>query len=654
MNASDYERFKHTFEAAHGQQHDSPFSELATGRIDFPAIQYCLEAWQHNSDQADPFLHKTHVWLQSKVDPERIENDSKIPDSYIDGLRELGCLSARIPEQYGGLGLSQCRYSRLLEKLGSRSEVLALVVSVQQLGVAQGLLSVQKLERTPEQKQRGELLRNKYLKLLAGNAIGAFCLTTPETGSDPSRLQTLAKASVDGSYFELSGDWSIGGKLFTTLGPIADLYIMLAVVVYPGEDITQLDLRKRITAFIVEREYPGISVKPLSFCGWHGLPNAAIKLDKVQIPKENIIGEIGDGLKIAFMNLGSGRINISAISLGMMKHLGRVARWWGVERVQGGKSIGEHELNTEQLVNMNAVTYACESFLQFVSALADQANVDIRLEAAMLKLFTSHALVEIADETLQLRGGRGYESYQSQASRGETAVAVERLFRSARMMKIGEGGSNVLKLYIMRCLLNRQLQDYKKITDPKTPQLQRLVNFIKVSLRFMKVYFHSAKVPTENIPLTLIHHLRYVGKAQSRLKRLILIRITIEFLNHYCHIAKQILLKRPEQQLPKPETLFEQRQVLLGHSAEIAMLLSVMAVTCQRAVKDGSAAAITLADEFCNRARQEISIHRMKIKNHDLKRSDKVGKVGEKIMQGDYAAILEENIICEDLPNIRH
>ncbi len=653
MNVSDYERFKNTFESAHGQQQPSPFSKLLTGQIDYSAIIHCLDDWKNNTDKTDPLLNKLHDWLESDVDPERIENDAQIPDAYMQGLRKSDCLRARIPQQYGGLGLSQCRYSQLLEKLGSRSEVLALVVSVQQLGVAQGLLSSQKLERKPEQQQHGEALRNKYLKQLASSAIGAFCLTTPETGSDPSRLQTIASASADGSYFELSGDWSIGGKLFTTLGTIADLYIMLAVVAYPGEDITKLDPRKRITAFIVEREYPGITVKPLSFCGWHGLPNAAIKLDKVRIPKENIVGEVGDGLKIAFMNLGSGRINISAISLGIMKHLARVSRWWGVERVQGGKPIGEHELNTEQLVAMNASIYACEAFLQFVSALADQATADIRLEAAMLKLFSSHALVDTADETLQLRGGRGYESYTSQASRGDTAIAVERLFRSARMMKIGEGGSNVLKLYIMRCLLNDLLKDYKKIADQKTPLVQRLTHLIKVGASYAKSYFLSSKIPPA-ASQALSQHMNYIGKTQRCLKRIIISKITAEFLNYYCQIGMNYFLKRPVQHIPKPENSFEQHQVLLGYCTEIAMLLSVMMVTCLRASKDANPEAIELADEFCTRAQEKIAIQRINIENYPLKRGATVNRLGEKIMHGDYADILEQNIVCENLPNIRH
>ena len=650
MNESKYERFKNTFESAHGQQKQSPFSQLLTGKIDYPVINQCLSDWNNNTDDPDPLLSKLNDWLASEVDPERIENASKIPDTYWQGLRDTDCLRAKIPKQYGGLGLSQCQYCRLLEKLASRSEVLALVVSVQQLGVAQGLLSVQKLEREPDQRQRGENLRNKYLKQLATDALGAFSLTTAETGSDPSGLQTIARVSSDGGYFELSGDWSLGGKLFTTLGTIADIYIMLAVVVYKGEDIGNVDPRKRITAFIVERAYAGITVKPLTFCGWHGLPNAAIKLDNVKIPKENIVGEVGDGLKIAFMNLGSGRINISAISLAMMKRLGRVSRWWAVERVQGGKSIGEHELNTEQLVNMNATIYACESYLQFVSALADQTDSEFRLEAAMLKLFSSHALIDIADETLQLRGGRGYETYASQAGRGDTAVAVERLFRSARMMKIGEGGSNVIKLYIMRCLLNDLLIDAKNIANGFIGT--RVYNLLKFVTKYARDYWFATKCSQQNFPSALYKHLQYIHKAQRGLQRVLLIRIVAQYLVYYRRTTLNYFQKNSEL-IAKPQIQFEQEQLLLGHCAQIAMLLSVMTVTCQRAKQDKSSEAIELADEFCIRSLEQISICFIKINNHHWARSHTINRLGAKIMQGGYADILEQNSVREKLPNIR-
>lgn len=665
--SSDYIRFRETIESAHGEQSPSPLAKLLAGHIDYSVISDCLDQSDGEGRQTDSMLEGIHQWLVNDVDPEKIEADEKIPAAYLNGLRKLGCMRARIPVAYGGLGVSQYKFSRILELIASHSEVLALVVSVQQLGVAQGLLSSKKLEvqRPLDELARSEKLRTKYLKDLAKSATGAFCLTTPETGSDPSRLQTTATASPDGTYFLLNGTWKIGGKLYTTLGTIADVYIMLAVVLYPDEEIGKVDPRERITAFIVDRKTPGLSVKQLQFCGWRGLPNAAINLDDVRVPAENRVGQIGDGLKIAFMNLGSGRVNVAAICLGMMKQLEQIARWWGLERVQGGKPVGEHALNRVHLVNMNASIYAVESFLGFVAAFTDRPGSDIRLEAAMLKLFASQTLVEIADETLQLRGGRGYETYASQKQRGETAVAVERLYRSARMMKIGEGGANVLLLYIMRCLLDQPLSDYKKIFGVDKRVSTKVRELTALGIRYLGYCFLFKSVANEERPRKLRTHLRYLVKANRRLNRLVYGKIAGETLNYSWRIVKkhvtsvfnhgkatdrQAEARSPPENITKPEDSFEQRQVLLGHFAHIAMYLSVMTVTCQRAAKDPNPGAVELADAFCKRARCLIAFHYLSIthSSNDVERQQSV--IGKKIMRSGYAGLVEEGVVKKDLP----
>ena len=162
MVESNYERFKKTFEFSHGQQGNSPFSELLTGKINYSAINSYLSHWKKATDD-DSLLERLHDWLVVDVDPERIENSSKIPDSYLNELRAFGCLRAKIPKEYGGLGLSQCQYSKLLEELGSRSEVLALVVSVQQLGVAQGLLSLKNWSETRDNSNRMKFYEKNIL-----------------------------------------------------------------------------------------------------------------------------------------------------------------------------------------------------------------------------------------------------------------------------------------------------------------------------------------------------------------------------------------------------------------------------------------------------------------------------------------------------------
>lgn len=271
----------------------------------------------------------------------------------------------------------------------------------------------------------------------------------------------------------------------------------------------------------------------------------------------------------------------------------------------------------------------------------------------MLKLFSSHTLVDIADETLQLRGGRGYESYVSQASRGDTAVAVERLFRSARMMKIGEGGSNVLKLYIMRCLLNDFLKEYEKIVNRSLSLVSRIISLVKVIGHYAKGYLFPTRSSEQNRSSPLYLHMRYVLKAQQGLKRLLMVKFITQYLIYYQIIVVSYFQKYPRQDITKPRVRIEQQQVVLGYSAEIAMLLSVMTVTCQRAAQGESPHAIALADEFCIRARDQIAIYFIKIKKHRQARSSTINELGAKIMRGDYADLLEQNIVREHLPNIR-
>ncbi len=651
MNQTEYRHFKEIFDDAHRQPVSSPYSPLLLGLVNHEEISNCLKHWHAETGKKDPLLESIDPWLCDEVDPEKIEKDAKVPEVYLHRLRSLGCMRARIPRKYGGLGLSQCRFSRLLEKLSSWSEVLALIVSVQQLGVAQGLLSLKKLEsQNGGLSPASEELCSHYLRRLSEDATGAFCLTTAETGSDPSRLQTIAMLSGQHDYYVLSGNWEKGGKLFTTLGTIADIYIMLAVVLYPGEQLDRINPRNRITAFIVDRETPGIEIKSLRFCGWHGLPNAAIKLDGVRIPKRNQVGEIGHGLKIAFMNLGSGRINVAAIALGMMKQLERVARWWSVERVQGGKPIGEHALNTKQLVEMNATVYATEAFLQFVSAYADQSNADYRLEAAMLKLFSSHALVDIADETLQLRGGRGYETYASQKLRGETPIPVERLFRSARMMKIGEGGSNILKLYIMRCLFDELLQYSQQSTNKASlrENLYRSVNISKIFLRSLMKSDSSRQ--NCDCPPEIRRHLKFIDK-KTRYFKYLLVRI---ILGEYIRYYYRVFTKSSRAETPlKPEQQLEGQQVLLGYCAQIATLLSVMTATCRRAIEDADQSGIILADEYCLLAGAQISTLFQQLKMNTAKRQRVLTRRGRQIMLGKFAGHVEKNIVPFDLPRVK-
>ena len=648
--ASEYSQYRQILEDSHERMRRSPFSDFLEDGIDFNSIAFESKT----SDAAEEeLLAEVGDWLRECVDPETIETDAKVPDEYLTQLRDLGCFRARIPPEYGGLGLSQFGFVRLLELIASRSEVLALMVSVQQLGVIQSLLSEKELDlgRSDGNPSRGEALRRKYLPWLADSALGAFCLTTPEAGSDPGRLQTIARSSPDGETFTLSGTWRQGGKLFTTLGTIADCYLMLAVVLYPGENPDSIDSRGRITAFLVDRKTPGITTKALTFCGWRGLPNAAIQLEEVRVESRNRVGGVGDGLKIAFKNLASGRINIAGICLGMMKQLEQSARWWGLRRVQGGKPIGEHALNTESLLNMAASVYAVESYTRFVAALADCPGSDVRLEAAILKLFSSEALIQTADDALQIRGGRGYETYASQSQRGEFPLPVERLYRSARMMRIGEGGANVLLLYIIRCLLDSLIVDYQSLVRGREGMLSTAKRALRFCPRFLKGALSRKKLNSEFDSHPLRHQFGFIERNRRRLLRQFYLEILREGWSYCCkRVWKVLRFGHSSDDLPTPDQSFEQRQVLLGHFTGIAMQLSVMAVTLVRAARESDEHGMELATQYCILARQKIAVHFLKISMSSKKEERQTRIRGQKLMSGGYAEKIEQGIVPLDLP----
>lgn len=640
-----YRRFRETVEAAGGTPVRSPYTTLCSGKTDWSLIRRCLQETGNRVRCDKTWLDQLREWLKSSVDAEKIEILQQIPAEYFDGLRALGCLRARIPRRYGGLGLAQYDFAAALALIASHSEVLALVTSVQQLGVPQGLLSAQRLEsgRSKQERWQGEVLREKYLQALAADSIGAFCLTTAETGSDPAKLQTVARQCESGRAYRLEGDWGHGGKLYTTLGTVADVYLMLAVVLYPGESVADVDPGRRITAFIVDRTLAGISVRPLDFCGFRGLPNAAIRLDRVRVPVGNRVGRVGEGLKIAFMNLATGRINLSAICLGMSRRLLAVARVWGKQRVQGGRRIGYHALNTRILTRMAASTYALDACVRYVSGLADRGDSDIRLEAAMLKLFASMTVIETADSTLQLRGGRGYETFASQQRRGECGAPVERLYRSARLMTIGEGGSNVLMLYIMRCLLDPVVRDYQAVSAGRGSRRASAVAVCRMGLRMLNAFLPRAGRYRSSPERKLNRHFAYLRSAERRFAR----RLHARMLAGAARGMTDVI-RRPRKQEPDSLDLaesLEHDQVLLGHYAMIATWLWVMTVCCLQTEQAGDSRHQELADEFCDLARESVAVQYLRI---DLWTSSARGKTtrrGHALLRGRFSAITEQDIV---------
>src|SRR3954449_1105187 len=381
-------------------------------------------------EKGEAFLEKLRTFLVESVDPLQIERDAKIPDEVIDGLKELGALGMKVPEQYGGLGLSQVYYNRALALAGTWSSALSTLLSAHQsIGVSQPLMSF----GSEEQKQ-------KWLPLVAKDHISAFLLTEPDVGSDPARLGATAEP-VEGGY-KINGR-----KLWATNGAIADIVVVMAKA--PGG----------ISAFVLSTDADGVTVTNRNqFMGLRGIENSVTLLEDVFVSEENLIGREGQGLKIALTTLNTGRLALPAICVGTAKYATKIAREWANERVQWGQPVGRHDAVAQKIAFIAATAFGLEAMLDVASRLADEKRSDIRIEAAIAKLYGSELGWKVANELIQVRGGRGYEKAESLAARGEKPIPVEQLMRDMRINRIFEGSTEIMHLAIAREAVDQHLQ----------------------------------------------------------------------------------------------------------------------------------------------------------------------------------------------------
>ena len=271
---------------------------------------------------------------------------------------------------------------------------------------------------------------SSYLPRCARGEISAFLLTEPDVGSDPARLGTTAVPSADGSEYVLDGV-----KLWTTNGVVADLLVVMARVPKGGGAH-----RGGITAFVVEADADGITVENRNaFMGLRGLENGVTRFHEVRVPAANRIGQEGQGLKIALTTLNTGRLSLPASCAAAGKLALRSPGSGRGERVQWGRPVGEHEAVATKIAFIAATGYALEAVVDLSSQMADDKRSDIRIEAALAKLYCSEMAWQIADELVQIRGGRGYETAASLAARGERGVPAEQMLRDMRINRIFEG-----------------------------------------------------------------------------------------------------------------------------------------------------------------------------------------------------------------------
>ncbi|HEY4597126.1 MAG TPA: acyl-CoA dehydrogenase family protein, partial [Thermoanaerobaculia bacterium] len=545
------------------------------------------------------FYNAVREFMRDQVDPVEIDTTGEYPDHVVDGLRKLGAFGMKIPKKYGGLGFTNVEYQKVMQLLGSIDGNLSALLSAHQsIGVPQ-----------PLKLFGSDALKKKYLPRCAAGDISAFALTEPQVGSDPARVQTSAEKTPEGDYV-LNGE-----KLWCTNGTIAKLLVVMA------RDAKS----KKISAFVVEVNWPGVKIEHrCHFMGLRALANAVISFKNVRIPAENLIGEEGRGLKIALTTLNDGRLSIPNGSVGTSKLCLEICRTWASERVQWGRPVGKHEAIAHKIADMAATTFAMESIVALATEMSDRGGYDIRLEAAACKEWNSDRTWEIVDDTMQIRGGRGYETATSLKARGEAPIPVEQLMRDYRINKIFEGSSEIMHLFMAREAVDKHLQVAGAMIDPEKSVAEKLADLPKISA------FYASWYPTRWLGWgqwprytefgALATHLRFVERNTRRLSRQIF----------HGMIAYQGKLQN--------------KQAFLFRLVDVANELFAIAasVTRAHAMEEAghkeAANAAELADLFCRNGRRKV----LRL-FHELWANDDVRKykVALRVLDGQHAWLEE-------------
>lgn len=524
--------------------------------------------------RADAFIATLATFLRENVDADAIDRTGEIPDAVMAGLARLGVYGLKVPRTYGGLGFSQTTYCRACMLIASHCMNTFAHVSVHQsVGVPQPLM----LFGTEEQKRA-------FLPRVARGELSAFALTERGVGSDPARLTTTAEP--DGDDFVLNGE-----KLWCSNGTRARLLIVAAKT--PSK-IVDGKPRTQITTFVVEADSPGIEVvHRCQFMGLHALYNGVIRFTNVRVPRACIVGGEGRGLKVALSTLNAGRLSIPAASIGMAKKALAIARQWSGERVQWGVPIGRHAAIAEKIRWIAAHAFAMEAMLWVTSRIVDRdKHADIRLEAAICKLWGTEKAWQCLDHVMQIRGGRGYETVASLAARGERPDPVERLMRDNRVTTIFEGSSEIMRLFIMREALDPHLKIAGVALNTERAGRERIASAAR-ALRFYAGWYPRQWLPLagpvpDDLHPRLRAHLTRVATLSRRMAR------------------------RLFHQMAKFGPKLERRQVLLGRFADIGGDLFALTAACVHAqVRMGEGEpeekVLMLVDDFAAQAGARIA-----------------------------------------------
>ncbi|MBX3179029.1 MAG: acyl-CoA dehydrogenase family protein [Candidatus Hydrogenedentes bacterium] len=587
-------------------------AELFKGNFEWNHIHPFPLQSEEDRKIGDDYIETLRAVLEKHIDPSDVDRTGLIPAEGLKALAEVGAYGMKIPAEYGGLGLSQTNYSRACAFISSYcASTAAGITAHQSIGVPQPL----KLFGTEEQKK-------KYLPRLAKGAVSAFALTEPGVGSDPAKMVTRAEPTEDGQHYIINGR-----KLWITNGTAAEMMVVMART--PSITVNGKE-KKQITAFIVETDTPGFDVvHRCDFMGIRGIQNGLLNFDNVKVPVENIIGAPGEGLKIALVTLNAGRLSIPATTAAGGKAAIVAGAKWAREREQWGAPIGKHQNTAQKLASFAADTLAMEAVTWLGCAMADRGGSDIRLEAAMAKYFTTVRGCKIADDFLQLRGGRGYETAESLAKRGEEPIPAERMVRDMRIARIVEGTDEIMRLFIAREAMDVHVRQIMPLMMPGGNKLQ---HFLQSFLPFYARWY-----PRQWLPASGSHEARYLNTNN---------RDHLVFIGRHARkLARTMFhtMARYQQKL-------EREQLIMANFVDIGTDLFVMAalLSYTDALLEKSKHKEELqrvADLFCREARARVKANLKAVrKNHN----SLYNRVSADAMDGKFEWLCDG--IYQDIP----
>ena len=603
-----YEQSKQVAEASRETEWSKPSfgKQLFLGNFRLDLIHPQPELDPAAVEKGELFLHRLRAFLTDDVDPRQIERDAKIPDSVLQGLKDLGALGMKIPEEYGGLGLSQVYYNKALALAGTVHSALSTLLSAHQ---SIGLPEPLRLFGSEAQKR-------EWLPRLARDHVSAFLLTEPDVGSDPAQMSTTAVPTDDGTGYRITGT-----KLWATNGAVADVVVIMAVV--PKSD----GHRGGITAFICPCDRTGITIEHRNeFMGLRGIENSVTRFHDVFVPNDDVIGGEGKGLRIALTTLNTGRLSLPAFCSSSVKYSLKIAREWSAERTQWGQPIGKHDPIAQKLAWLAGTAFGLEAVLDVSSRLADDKRNDIRIEAALAKLYSSELGWTAVDEMVQIRGGRAYETAESLARRGEKPVPAEQMLRDMRINRIFEGSTEIMHLLIAR----EAVDEHLKVAGELVRGDVRPADKVRAAARagaFYAKWFPTLTVGAGQRPGSFAEfretatHLRYVERHSRKLAR-----------------STFYAMGRHQARL-------EKKGHLLGRLVDIGAELYAMACACVYADTIGRERperrqeAVELADLFCGQARRRADRLFSELRAND---DDAQYRVAQQVLSGRYAWFEED------------